>query len=136
MSDSILDITQFVSGGKQNKRKKHKEKGGEEYGKTGSYNVSIDKVFSGLEISKNECLDPNAKVCSSPAMIETITNFIEVKDPDIPPEKVIEIAKEKTNCDSESCVIKKVTGNLLKRDIEKNQSLQRGSTTWIKFVRR
>ena len=113
MSSKILDITQFVVGGK---KKKRKERGGDEYNKSATSNVSIDKVFSGLELTKSECLDPNATVCSSQAMIETITSFIEIDDK-IEPEKIIQMAKEKTNCDTESCVIKKLTGNLLTRDI-------------------
>lgn len=56
-------------------------------------------------------IKPNNGVCSDDKTLEQIKKETGVKDDD--PQLIIEKAKEKTNCNSESCVVSKVDKNLV-----------------------
>lgn len=62
----------------------------------------IDKLFTNSECSVH--IEPNNNVCSPPDVVKEISKVLKTQNDD--PEQIISEAKEKTKCDSESCVLK------------------------------
>ncbi len=75
----------------------------------------------------------NVNVCSTQHNIQIMRDWLDANTKN--PEEIIKLAKEKTHCDSESCVIKKVPG-LDKSELDSRFIPEgpRDSTTWLSNV--
>ena len=92
--------------------------GGSEFSSWSSAKVyTKEEAFGDMKIKPTECAD-NGEICSSKPVLEKIkeiTKTTDIKD-------ALKAAKEKTNCDSESCVIQAIglPSDVVTRELELN----------------